>query len=103
MLTIFETLAFIRRVSMPSDEGGDILVTLATELPGTFMMVDIATVRIELRESENGVLFYASELRPYFQGVVNDLENGRYVVDSPNDVVRTEDTRSAYTLYLTRH
>lgn len=101
--TINDALDFIRRISIPDDERGDILVTFRTELAGTDIFVDVDTVRIELCESENGELFYSSALRPYHAETVRSIAAASYFVNSPLDVVRMDDTGSRYTMFLTRH
>ena len=103
MLTINDVLDFIRRVSIPDDERGDILVTFRTELAGTDIFVDVDTVRIELGESESGELFYFSALCQYHAETVRTIAAACYFVDSPLDVVRTDNIGSRYTVYLTRH
>ena len=103
MFTISQVISFIRRISIPSKERGDILVIITANLPGTPLMVDVVTVRIQLCESEDGTLFYASELRPYAEEIVNDIENGCYFVDDTSDVLRNDDKGAVYTVYITRH
>lgn len=103
MFTISQVISFIRRISIPSEERGDIRVTFVANLPGTSFMVNVATVRIQLCESEDGTLFYSSELRPYAEEIVSDIENGCYFVDDTSDVLRTDDRGSEYTVYVTRH